>query len=282
MRKAVVCTKYREQQTINYREKAMGKNSGVGITFNKERASTYDEQRAEMAPINDTLHFLTRMILKKLPDDAHVLCVGVGTGAELLYLSEAFPRWRFTAVEPAKPMFEICRRRAEDHGIGSRCTFHQGYLATLPQSELFDAATCILVSQFITKQDERRRLFLDIAERLQPGGYLISADLSYDLSAASFERIYDVWARMLRYSGVSEEDIKKNDKSFGDSVAILKQEEIESIISYSGFNSPVLFMQTLFVHAWFAKLKDLDEKQGTQKNPADAKGRAVQFNCSAQ
>lgn len=234
----------------------MSKNREKSITFDKERASTYDEQRSKMAPINDTLHFLMRMILKELPDEAHVLCVGVGTGAELFYLAEAFPRWRFTAVEPAKPMLEICRQRAENYGVASRCEFHQGYLATLPQSELFDAATCILVSQFLTKRDERCRLFLDIAERLQPEGYLISADLSYDLYADSFERVYDVWARMLRYSGISEEGIEKNNKSFGDSVAVLNQEEIESIISSSGFQSPVLFLQTLFIHAWFAKLKN--------------------------
>lgn len=234
----------------------MSRNREERFTFNKERASTYDEQRAKMAPINDILHFLTRMILKELPDESHVLCVGVGTGAELFYLSEVFPRWRFTVVEPAKPMFEICRKRAEDYSIASRCMFHQGYLETLPKSELFDAATCILVSQFITNRDERRRLFLDIAERLQPGGYLISADLSYDMSSASFDRIYDVWARLLHYSGIPEEDIKKNNKSFGDSVAVLKQEEIETIISSSGFQSPVLFMQTLFIHAWFAKLKN--------------------------
>lgn len=234
----------------------MSKNSEEKLTFNKERASIYDEQRAKMAPINDTIHFLTQMILKELPDESHVLCVGVGTGAELFYLSKAFPRWRFTAVEPSKPMFEICRRRAEDYGITSRCVFHQGYLETLPKNGLFDAATCILVSQFITNRDERRRLFLDIAERLQPEGYLISADLSYNMSSASFERIYNVWARMLRYSGISEDDINKNNKPFGDSVTVLKQEEIESIISSSGFQSPVLFMQTLFIHAWFSKLKN--------------------------
>ena len=98
------------------------------ITFDKTRASTFDEKRAKMAPINNIIHFLTEMILKELPDESHILCVGVGTGAELFYLSEAFPRWRFTAVEPAKPMFEIFRQRAEDYGLASRCIFHQGYL----------------------------------------------------------------------------------------------------------------------------------------------------------
>jgi tRNA (cmo5U34)-methyltransferase len=48
------------------------------IVFDKERASTYDERAAKLAPLRDTLHLLTRAILSELPANAQILCVGVG------------------------------------------------------------------------------------------------------------------------------------------------------------------------------------------------------------
>jgi tRNA (cmo5U34)-methyltransferase len=176
------------------------KSPEPAIVFDQKRASSYDQQFDALAPTRDALHLQIRIILSELPVDANILCVGVGTGAELIYLAQAFPRWRFTAVEPAAPMLDICRRKAEESGIASRCTFHQGYVDSLPASEAFHAATCILVSHFFMKSDERSHFFQQIAARLQPGGYLVSADLTADMATAEYQSLLEVWLRMLRYA----------------------------------------------------------------------------------
>lgn len=64
------------------------------------QAAGYDSQWARMAPVRDGLYFLVEAVFATLPADAHVLGVGVGTGAELAFLAKRFPGWRFTAVEP--------------------------------------------------------------------------------------------------------------------------------------------------------------------------------------
>jgi tRNA (cmo5U34)-methyltransferase len=117
------------------------KNQEQAVVFDEKRAATYDERAAKLAPLRDTLHLLTRLILAELPNNARILCIGVGTGLELIYLAHEFPQWQFTAVEPAPAMLEICRQKAEASGIASRCTWHEGYLDSLPVSEPFDAAT---------------------------------------------------------------------------------------------------------------------------------------------
>ena len=55
--------------------------------FNREIAEAYDRRNSALAPISDALHFLMRLVLADLPIDARVLCVGMGTGAEILSLA---------------------------------------------------------------------------------------------------------------------------------------------------------------------------------------------------
>ncbi len=229
------------------------KNQKSSIVFDKERASSYDKRFTKLASIRDALHLLIRMQLSDLPANARILCVGAGTGIELVYLAQTFPQWSFTAVEPAMPMLDICRKRAEEYGITSRCNFHEGYLDSLPESDPFDAATCILVSHFITQPEERRKFFHEIAERLRPNGYLVSADLASDMTTSAYESLFEVWVKTLKYSEIPDEEIEKYRAALGKDVAVLPPKEVESIISSSDFERPVLFYQALLMHAWYSK-----------------------------
>lgn len=216
--------------------------------FDQESASKYDNQRAKLAPLKDALHLCIRMKLSKLPINARVLCVGVGTGSELIYLAQEFPQWHFTVVEPAPAMLKICCEKAQECGIASRCTFHEGYLDSLPDSELFDAATSILVSHFLGDAENRCKYFTELAARLRPGACLINADLASDMSTSDHKSILDVWVNMHEFA-----EMPVNTDLFSHST-LLSTKQIESIIKSSGFDSSILFFQTLFIHAWFSEL----------------------------
>lgn len=62
------------------------------IVFDKERASSYDAQYAKLDSRRDALNLFVHLVLADLPAEARILCVGVGTGAEMLDLAEAFPK----------------------------------------------------------------------------------------------------------------------------------------------------------------------------------------------
>ena len=228
-------------------------NNSKPVVFDQKAASSYDKRWAKLAPIRDSLDLFIRAILSELPVDAQILCVGVGTGSELINLAQAFPQWQFTAVEPAIPMLDICRQKAEKHGITSRCTFHEGYLDSLPLSDLFDAATCLVVSHFIIQKDERRNFFNQIALRLRPQGYLINSDLVSDISTSNYQSLLEVWLRMMKSAELPEEDIKKMIDGYGRDVAVLPPQEVASIITSAGFDTPVLFYQNLLIHAWYSR-----------------------------
>ncbi len=222
------------------------------ILFDRKSATSYDKQNARWESEREALFALMRLVFAELPPDARILCVGAGTGTELIALAQAFPQWRFTAVEPASAMLEICHRKAEESGIASRCVFHEGYLDSLPVSEPFDGATCLLVSQFIKQAEERSQFFGQIAQCLRPGGILVSSDLVLGVSPSVYRGLVEVWLRM-RGSGGSEEDIERMRAVWNQHITALTPPEVEAIIAAGGFDTPVLFFQALFIHAWFSK-----------------------------
>lgn len=216
------------------------------------QASSYDQQWSRMAPINSALHLLTSAVLAGLPARAHILCVGAGTGAEILALAQAFPQWRFTAVEPSTPMLAVLRARAEEQGIAARCLFHAGYLDTLPANEAFDAATALLVSHFIQERQARIAFFQRIAERLRPQGTLVSADLAGDLAADDCQDLLEAWFRVMS-GAASTEGVARMREAYRRDVAVLPPQDVHDIIRHGGFEAPVRFFQAGMIHAWYAR-----------------------------
>lgn len=222
-----------------------------------QQAAGYDTQWAKTAPIKDCLHFLLDSMFVALPIDAHVLCIGVGTGVELAYLAQKHPAWRFKAVEPSGPMLDVCRERAAKEGFINRCEFHEGYLESLPDRQLHDAATCLLVSQFILDTDARCDFFRSISHRLKAAGLLVSADLASDVQSPEYEVLLRAWLGMMSAAEISPENIERMRKAYANDVGVLAPRRVESIIEAGGFERPVLFFQAGLIHAWLSKRSEL-------------------------
>jgi tRNA (cmo5U34)-methyltransferase len=223
------------------------------VNFDQQAAS-YDSQWAKLSPVSACMHFLLGTVFSDVPEDARILCVGAGTGAEMIYLAQRFPSWRFTAVEPSGLMLEVCRDRVEKLQIADRCVLHHGYLDSLAPGEPFDAATSILVSQFIVDQEDRSIFFRSIAQRLRPGGYLACADLSFDITTPAYQSLLEVWIRMMTNADVTPEMIERMRAVYGRDVAVLPPEQVAAIIASGGFETPIPFFQAGLIRAWYSKL----------------------------
>lgn len=153
---------------------------------------------------------------------------------------------------------EICRKNIEEKGLTPCCTFHEGYVAILPENRLYDAATSILVSQFLPKLEERRQFFQSIAARLRPGGYFITSDLAADTLAPEFKDLLEPWMRTMKLSGVSNQELEMRRAAFSDNpilAAVLAPKILEELIASSGFEAPMQFYQFMTMPAWFARRK---------------------------
>lgn len=225
-------------------------------TFDQQAAS-YDQKWARLAAFRDALHLLIGSVLGPLPADARLLCVGAGTGLEIAYLAARFPGWHFTAVEPSAGMLDVLRARARAEGFAERCTCHEGYLDSLPAGEPagegFDAATCLLVSQFILDAPARTAFFRGIATRLRPGGTLVSTDLAGDVSSPAYESLLQVWLRTITGASATPQAVEEMLAAYRRDVAVLPPPRVEALLVAGGFELPVPFYQAGLIHGWYAR-----------------------------
>ncbi len=218
--------------------------------FNQEMADAYDRRNSALAPISDSLHFLMRLVLADRPADARVLCVGVGTGAEILSLAKAYPGWSFVGIDPSEEMLSVARRRLEQAGVLDRCELVQGYAEDAPGGG-FDAAVSLLVAHFI-KREDRGLFYAAIHERLKPGGRFVSAEISGDLDAPEFPEMLEDWKRVQALMGATSESLAKLGGMMRDVLAVLTPAETEAMWKAGGFRTPVPFFQAFMIRGWHA------------------------------
>ncbi len=221
--------------------------------FNKAAASHYDAHQRRFGPLMDNLHFLIGVVLNRLPDDAHILCVGVGTGGEILRLADAHPKWRFTGIDPSADMLDVCRAQVDSKGLSDRVTLLHGYLNDFPEHEAYDGVLCLLVTQFVRDVAARQEMFTAMARSLKSRGYLINAELSDDLGSPGFKDIAEKWTDMNLAAGITQEQMTATLSAWQTHLAVVPLTRIEEYLRGSGFALPVQFFQSLVIHAWYAQ-----------------------------
>ncbi len=227
--------------------------------FNKEMAERYDERNSKLSRISECLHFLTGLVLKDLPPRARVLCVGVGTGAEIFSLAQVFPEWTFVGLDPSLNMLNVCRERIKAAGLGNRCDFVHGYVHELPRQEPFDAVLSVLVAHFIRRED-RLGFFQGMAAHLKNGGALVNAEISFDLDSPEFPSMLKGWEQVQALMGATPESLAGLPKQMRETLTILPPPETESLLRQAGIPAPLRYFQAMMVSAWHGRKRD--EKPG--------------------
>ncbi|WP_041802422.1 class I SAM-dependent methyltransferase [Micavibrio aeruginosavorus] len=218
--------------------------------FTADISKSYDERNNKLAAIADNMHFLIRLLLKDLPTDARILCVGVGTGAEILSLARAYPKWSFVGVDPSMEMLEVCKQNLKNAGISNPCELIHGYIHDVSNTEKFDAVLSILVGHFIPR-DERIAFYTDMQQRLKTGGYFINTEISSDLNSAEFPDMLRAWKTLQMQMGGTDDSIKNIPHLLKNILSVTSPEETENFIRSSGIEQPVRFFQAFMIVGWF-------------------------------
>lgn len=217
-------------------------------------AKDYDEHNRRLASIADNLHFLIRLVLNELPARARVLCVGVGTGAEILAVSKAFPEWTFVGVDPSGGMLEVCRRRLGEAGILDRCELVEGYVQDVPQGESFDAALSIFVAHFVPRED-RIPFYRGMVDRLVPKGVVVDVAICQDLDAPEFPFLLKNWAAVQSATATTPEGLANLESQLRNVLSVVSPRETEDLLRRCGIAHPVRFFQAFLIGGWYG-IKD--------------------------
>ncbi|MBK6920079.1 MAG: class I SAM-dependent methyltransferase [Deltaproteobacteria bacterium] len=218
--------------------------------FTPAVAQQYDERNRALAPIGEHMHFLVALLLDALPSDAEILCVGVGTGAEVLSLAAAFPGWRFVGVDPSAAMLEVCRDRLAAAGVQDRCELRHGYVHEMPDAPRFDAVLSMLVGHFVPTS-ERGDYYAALVQRARPGGTVVNVEVSCDLDAPELPAMLEAWAQLQRRMGAPPESLVDLPARMRSMLAILPHAAIEALLREAGIAVPVRFLQSFLITGWF-------------------------------
>lgn len=221
----------------------------VKATFD-QMAESYDEIWGKLQPFNNALYLAMNSMLAGLPSNAHILVVGAGTGTEIIELATYFPKWTFTALDPSDAMMNVCKKKIQAAGLESRCEFRVGYIEDMAEINKYDAATALLVSQFMTDQDERTAFFKHIARSLKPSGVFINTDLSGDVKTQSYLELLKCWFRVLQGAELTPEmfDILKS--AYEHDLGIIAEPQLIALLQNAGFQQSIRFYQVGLIHGW--------------------------------
>ncbi|MGI9377415.1 MAG: class I SAM-dependent methyltransferase [Tsuneonella suprasediminis] len=223
--------------------------------FNQEMADAYDRRNSALQPISGCLHFLTNLVLAPVPGNASVLCVGVGTGAEIFALASNNPDWRFVGVDPAAEMLEVCRHRLGEAGLLGRCQLVHGTVEDIVDTH-FDAAVSLFVAHFI-KLDQRAAFYRAIHQRLKPRGLFVSAEISVDLEDPLLAATVEDWARIQSLMGQDEKPVEALIAMFRDPLGVVSPDTTEALWRDAGFADPVPFFHAFAIRGWHAQRPSL-------------------------
>ena len=221
--------------------------------FGDEHATVYDEKIRQVILGYDEMHDLSYYLLKDVLDaDANILVSGVGTGHEALTYAQNSPGWTVTGVDPTPEMVHSTREKTARLGLESRVKIREGTVENLEKTS-FDAATSILVMQFLKDNGDKESYLKAIGERLSTGGKIVLIDLEGEKDSGEFQRLLSAW-KCHQYSTRSDhEQIVRDFEHVDADLQFIPEERIRELLEIAGFRNIYKFYKSYLFAGYIAE-----------------------------
>lgn len=224
------------------------------MEFDKEMATEYDKGVRRTLPTYDSMYKLVQAYLRSnTTQQESVLIVGAGGGTELATLGPANPGWTFTAVDPAPPMLDFARMKAQDLEITDRVEFIEGTVDDVEEGALFGAATCMLVLHFIADMDEKLKLLKKVRLHLPLGAPFVMATMYGDPNDPAFDELFALWkAYWIDTTKLTLEEVDEMEEAVR-MLSFIPEVDIVGLLSEAGFGRVAKFFTTNMFGGWICQ-----------------------------
>lgn len=231
-----------------------GQSFDVTKHFDETRANGYESKIRRIVPGYEVMHDLSLNLLRTyLPSHANILVSGAGTGHEVLSYSLANPTWKITGVDPTEKMLSVAIERVNRKGLSDRIHLQQGYVEDLPSASYFDAATSILVMQFIPDDGSKKEYLSAIGTRLKSGAKFIIIDLVGDKTTHEFSMFLSTWEARQLLMGEDNEEVKKDFDHIRRDLQFITETRMNDLLQEVGFREIHKFFQSYLFSGWIAE-----------------------------
>lgn len=200
----------------------------------------YDEHIRQLIPGYELMHLHILALLEThLKEEAKIAIVGCGTGFELNYLLDHFPKAEFVVFDPSAAMLEKTKQIVQFKQQMHRVTILQGDTTVLQKyPENFDAVLSILVFHFISHACKKSFLG-DIYHALKQDGVVLSFDLM------QFEEPNDqlVLKNLVTKIGLSEKQSQVMLERIHDDFNLMMVKEMKNLYLQAGYQNLRTFCQ---------------------------------------
>lgn len=224
------------------------------MNFDANMATEYDRGIRRTLPTYDALFRLTQAYFRKnIGVNSDVLIVGAGGGTELTTFGPENTGWAFTAVDPAASMLKLAKHKATQLNLIDRVRFIEGTIDQVPESNLYDAATFMLVLHFIEDDAVKLQQLKSIRKRLKNGAPFVLSSMYGDPESEEFETLFSLWkAYWLDTTKLSEEEIDEMEKTVR-KVSFIPEEKIIEMLAEAGFGHIAKFFTTNMFGGWICR-----------------------------
>ena len=221
--------------------------------FGDKHARIYDEKIREVIRGYNEMHDLTCYLLKDiLPENAKILVSGIGTGHEAITYAENQSGWYIVGVDPTPEMIKSSKNKIMQLGLGNRIKAVEGRVNNLKENN-FDAATSILVMQFLKDNGDKKEYLKNISEKLKKGAKLVVIDLEGQKGTDKFNLLLSAWKKHQYSTRDDKDQIDKDFEHVESDIQFIPEERIHDLLNDAGFKNICKFYQSYLFGGYVAE-----------------------------
>jgi tRNA (cmo5U34)-methyltransferase len=205
------------------------------IDFNDEWSNEYDDTAHKIIPAYHSIYELAQHLLRdRLSKEARILVAGAGTGKEIIDYSQNNSHWSFTGFDPAEPMFSIARKKVAAAFLENKISLVLGLIDDVTEKD-FDAATSILVMQFLPDDGAKLNFLKGLYDKLKPGALIVLVDLEGEIGSGEYNIFNAAWKNQQLFTRGENDMVSKEFIMREKEVHFISQKRIEFLLEEVGF-----------------------------------------------